>query len=619
MKFRGKTLALGTIAALIAGGIAPSAHAAPEHCWSWTDEAEQPYHLECTYVASLDDLEIPDTVTELSIAGIDDSVIAGLDGLKKFQQLTSLEIYGATNEAVSALEQLPNLKNLWVTFRPESSVTDASRTALTKMAQLTSLSAQNAGFRNYSWVSKLPKLTNFQANESYQVANGTVGKTLKFAPITDVKGKEIIPETPSWPANPRPDFTKITASSALPMTAGNHRMVASSQATTGTALKSSFIYVDLVADIFDTAKTGPLQVNYRTARKNNVDYQFAVVGDELEVAWGTYGEKNFQWFRNAVAIPGATDRTYKLTSSDAGKKISVKYTSLEKTSWDRKVTYVASSPLSVTYDMLIPASQAKHPVAKLSGTGYATEKLSVAVDPAVFPKAKKTYQWFADDEPIKGATNPSFTPGSSYLKRVHAEVTYLGAHASPVTVPSKALEIERGSLKAGKPTITGASTVGKTLTAKPGTASKKDAKLTYIWVRGGKELLQQNRSTYTLTPADLGKKISVKTQFTHRDYHPVVTQSTATAAIAPGTLATSKKPAVSGKKIAGKTVKVTAGSYSPKAEKVTYQWQRAGKNIKGATKSSYKVVKADKGKKLTVKVSASKKGYSTKITTLTAK
>ena len=81
----------------------------------------------------------------------------------------------------------------------------------------------------------------------------------------------------------------------------------------------------------------------------------------------------------------------------------------------------------------------------------------------------------------------------------------------------------------------------------------------------------------------------------------------------------SKKPAITGKKIVGKTIKVSAGSYSPKAEKFTYQWQRSGKNIKGATKASYKVVKADKSKKLTVKVSASKKGYNNKSTTLTAK
>lgn len=621
MKFHRTALAISAALALAAGGLAPTAQAAsPQNCWSWSDEAQRPFHMECSEVESLADLEVPATVTELRILSKDESTIAGLERLKDMQQLTSVEIYGATNEAVVAAAQLPNLKKLWLTFRPASGVTDATRTALTKMTKLTSLTVQDADFTNYSWVAVMPLLEEFKANETHALPKGLVGKTLTFAPIVGVDGQAIVPHRPSWPADPRPVYTKFTATSVLPMVAGSYDMVASSDATAGSSLSSSDVHVVLVADVSDTAKSGPLRVNYRTARKDNTDSPFAIVGDELEIPWGAYEEKNFQWFRNAVAVPGATGRTYKLTPADAGKKIIAKYTSVEKTSWDKKIVYVPTTTLSTGYDLPIPASQSAHPVAKLTGTGFVTEKLSVAVDPAVFPNAQKTYQWFMDDTTaIKGATSSTFTPDDSLnLKRVHAVVTFVGAHAEPVKLISKSVKIDHGDLKSGKPTISGTATVGSKLTAKPGTVSKQDAKLTYIWLRNGKESSQQNRNTYTLAPSDLGQKISVKTQFTHRYYNTAVAQSTTTKTVAPGTLKVSKKPALSGRKIMGKTVKVSAGNYSPMAEKVTYQWQRSGKNINGATKSSYKVTKADKGKKLTVKVSAIKKGYTTKSTVLTS-
>ena len=41
---------------------------------------------------------------------------------------------------------------------------------------------------------------------------------------------------------------------------------------------------------------------------------------------------------------------------------------------------------------------------------------------------------------------------------------------------------------------------------------------------------------------------------------------------------------------------------------MSYQWYRGSKKIKGATKSKYKVTRADRGKKLRVKVTAKRSG-----------
>jgi hypothetical protein len=67
-------------------------------------------------------------------------------------------------------------------------------------------------------------------------------------------------------------------------------------------------------------------------------------------------------------------------------------------------------------------------------------------------------------------------------------------------------------------------------------------------------------------------------------------------------------PKISGKAKVGKTLKAKVGTWKPKP-KFTYQWYANGKAIKGAKKASLKLKKAQKGKRITVKVTATKKGY----------
>ena len=60
---------------------------------------------------------------------------------------------------------------------------------------------------------------------------------------------------------------------------------------------------------------------------------------------------------------------------------------------------------------------------------------------------------------------------------------------------------------------------------------------------------------------------------------------------------------------AGNTLTAVTGPWTPAATSFTYQWYRNGAKISGATKYTYKVKSADKGKKLTVKITGHKPGY----------
>ncbi|MGC3953201.1 MAG: Ig-like domain-containing protein [Propionicimonas sp.] len=68
-------------------------------------------------------------------------------------------------------------------------------------------------------------------------------------------------------------------------------------------------------------------------------------------------------------------------------------------------------------------------------------------------------------------------------------------------------------------------------------------------------------------------------------------------------------PTVSGTAKVGKTLKVKAGSWAPAKVTLAYQWLRDGAPIAKATKSSYKLAKADAGRKISVRVTGSKTGY----------
>jgi hypothetical protein len=88
-------------------------------------------------------------------------------------------------------------------------------------------------------------------------------------------------------------------------------------------------------------------------------------------------------------------------------------------------------------------------------------------------------------------------------------------------------------------------------------------------------------------------------------------------AAAAAKFSTAPTPKISGTARVGSTLTAKPGTWKPKA-KLKYQWYRSGSAIKGATKSTYVLVSADKGKTIKVKVTGSKAGYTSKAKTSAA-
>ncbi|MBK7819591.1 MAG: hypothetical protein IPJ61_00580 [Tessaracoccus sp.] len=239
-----------------------------------------------------------------------------------------------------------------------------------------------------------------------------------------------------------------------------------------------------------------------------------------------------------------------------------------------------------------------------------------------------SYQWLRAGTEISGATAATYKlVAADQGRKISVKVT--GAYAgyrsvsktSAETVAVAAAMPPVGSLTAPTPRITGTVAVGKKLTAKPGTWRPSGVKLAYQWLRSGKAIRKATTSTYTLVAADKGKKISVRVTGSKPMYASASKVSKSTTAVKVGKLTATPVPKITGTAKVGKTLKAKAGKWKPATVELSYQWQRDGKKIKGATKSSYKLAKADKGRKITVKVKGSESGFTsvTKTSKATAK
>ena len=182
---------------------------------------------------------------------------------------------------------------------------------------------------------------------------------------------------------------------------------------------------------------------------------------------------------------------------------------------------------------------------------------------------------------------------------------------SPPAVPEK-------NFVAPKPTIAGVAKVGSRLTVNIGTwAPLPDRAFTYQWFRRGPKdahgvkISGATSRTYLVTARDHKKKLYVTVTGTRAGYKAHTRTSASTKAVKAGTLARTPAPKITGTVKVGRTLVAKPYTWEPSRVKLSYQWYRNGRAIKGATKAKYKLVKADKKKRIVVKVTGKKTGYAT--------
>lgn len=315
-------------------------------------------------------------------------------------------------------------------------------------------------------------------------------------------------------------------------------------------------------------------------------------------SWTPTASRAYQWYRSGVAIPGATASTYKLTSADRGATVTVKVTGA-------RTGYLTTTKTSS--GKYIPRVFSAAPTPTISGNATAGSTLSV-VRGTWSPSPSFKYQWYRSGVSIKGATKSTYKVLTSDRGRsISVKVTASKSGYWTASRTSARKSIPRVFTAAPTPTISGGTTAGSTLTAKIGTWLPT-ATRTYQWYRSGVAIPGATKSSYKLTAADRGASMTIKVTGKRSGY--LTTTRTSSGKSIPRVFASAPTPGIAGDNTAGSTLTVTLGTWDP-APSLKYQWYRSGSAISGATSSSYKVASGDRGKTITVKVTASKSGYLT--------
>jgi len=244
----------------------------------------------------------------------------------------------------------------------------------------------------------------------------------------------------------------------------------------------------------------------------------AVPGD-----WPTGTTLTYQWAVDGEDVPGASAQTFKLTDAHIGKAVTVSVTGT--------LGGVATTSQASTATAAVAPAPLATGVPYLAGTATTGNKLIAYSGKWAFGTSF-TYQWLADGVALPGETGVTLALTVEHVgKTITAEVTGTLAGHSPATVVTpEGLLVEAPLLKVSAPKITGTVQVGKTLTADPVTKTDGITHI-YQWAADGVAIPGASERTYTLTAAEVGKKITVTVDYSKPGYLSTSKTSSATAAV----------------------------------------------------------------------------------------
>ncbi|WP_308287726.1 carboxypeptidase regulatory-like domain-containing protein [Cryobacterium sp. 1639] len=334
------------------------------------------------------------------------------------------------------------------------------------------------------------------------------------------------------------------------------------------------------------------------------------VGQTLTSTSGTWAPApvalSYQWLRGSTPIDGATAATYKPVTADAGSTLSVTVTGT-------KAGYITVPKSSAATAVVTGGILTATPVPTIAGTTTVGQTLTATAGTWAPAPVTLGYQWLRAGTAISGATTSSYTLTTADAgQTLTVRVTGTKAGFTTVSSTSTATAAIAQLLTATPtPTITGTAKLGQTLTAKPGTWTPATVTLKYQWARNGTAISGATTAIYKPVTADAGATLTVTVTGTKSGYITATKTSAATAMVTGGVLTTAPAPTLTGTTTVGQTLTAKAGTWAPATVTLSYQWLRSGAVISGATASSYKLVAADAGKAITVKVTGTKPGFTT--------
>jgi hypothetical protein len=159
-----------------------------------------------------------------------------------------------------------------------------------------------------------------------------------------------------------------------------------------------------------------------------------------------------------------------------------------------------------------------------------------------------------------------------------------------------------------KPAISGKAKVGSTLKATSGTWSET-ADVTYQWRAGGIDIPGATRAKLTLGEDQVNRRIRVRVTASKPGLPSKTVRSARTARVKPGALTSTTAPSIDGDPVVDATLTADPGSWGPTPDTLAFQWLADGTPIKGAVNQELIPDAGLLGSRLSVQVTASRKGY----------
>ncbi|MDM7832371.1 cutinase family protein [Cellulomonas edaphi] len=328
------------------------------------------------------------------------------------------------------------------------------------------------------------------------------------------------------------------------------------------------------------------------------------VGKSLTALTGTWKPApvtlKYRWYRSSTSISGATGSSYKLTSADAGKTITVRVTG-SRTGY--------STVTKTSAGLAIQKVLARSPVPTVGGTAAVGAKLTAKTGTWGPSPVTLTYQWFVGGIAVSRATAASYVVAAKDAgKAVKVRVTGTKRGYTTATRTSASVTIGKVLTPAPVPTISGTPAVGKPLTASAGTWGPAPVTVTYAWLRGGTPITGATAATYTPAVTDAGASLAVRVTGSKPSYTTAARTSSAVT-VGKGVLTSTPTPTITGTAAIGSLLTASPGTWAPAPVTLSFRWLRDGAPIAGETGATHLVSDDDFGAAVTVEVTGTRSGY----------
>ena len=347
----------------------------------------------------------------------------------------------------------------------------------------------------------------------------------------------------------------------------------------------------------------------------------------------------YQWFADGVLINNATGANYTLTPAERGKNITVTAGYTDKAGNAESIT---SSPTEAVSDKPQPTTQNHDPTGEVTINGKLNVGETLIATNTLQDEdgmGSVIYRWYAGGREIGVGTTYKLTAAEKG-KTITAKAEYVdGKYHTESVISQETTTVEDALPPPPNPnptptptptpnpgpgpqpnpgggngiaTLSGEAKVGQTLTVNINDIDGvPSGGIAYQWMANGKAINNATASTYTITPSDKGKHISVHIEYTDFLGNQESINSDATAAIGDGTTPIPPQPPaqnhapsgnlmISGEAKIGQTLSVRSTLADEDGMgTVTYHWLADGKEI--GVGASYTLTEAEKGKTITVK------------------